>query len=118
MKNKPALISSQEKVKIEVLRIKGMHCAGCAANIERSLKKITGIIEASVNFATEKACIKWEPRNLKLSDIKNAIIKMGFTPVEAEEKSEKEKNELAIMARDLIFAAAAVIPLFYIAMVP
>ncbi|MCL2706336.1 MAG: copper-translocating P-type ATPase, partial [Spirochaetaceae bacterium] len=41
-----------------------------------------------------------------------------FTPVEAEEKSEKEKNELAIMARDLIFAAAAVIPLFYIAMVP
>ncbi|MCL2481721.1 MAG: heavy metal translocating P-type ATPase, partial [Spirochaetaceae bacterium] len=118
MKNKSASISSQEKTKTEILRIKGMHCAGCAANIERTLKKTTGILEISVNFATEKACIKWEPRDLKLSDIKNAIIKIGFTPVEAEEKSNKEIKELVSKTRELIIAAAAVIPLFYIAMVP
>ena len=118
MKNKIASIPSQEKAKTEVLRIKGMHCAGCAANIERTLKKTTGILEISVNFATEKACITWEPDTLKLFDIKNAIIKIGFTPVEAEEKSEKENKELVSKTRELIIAAAAVIPLFYIAMVP
>jgi len=37
------------------LPIGGMTCANCAANIERSLNKVTGIQEAVVNFASEQA---------------------------------------------------------------
>ena len=29
-----------------------MHCAGCANNVERTVRKLPGVIEASVNFAT------------------------------------------------------------------
>ena len=29
-----------------------MHCAGCANNVEKTVKKLPGVIEASVNFAT------------------------------------------------------------------
>ncbi len=121
MKDKPLPISSQNKIKTETLGIKGMHCASCAANIERSLKKIPGIDEIRVNLATEKAYIKWESDKLKLSDIKKAIIKTGFTPIEAEEKNEKEEREtkeLSSMTEDFVFAAITVIPLFYIAMAP
>ena len=40
--------------------IKGMHCASCVGVIERSLKKVDGIIDANVNLATEKATVTFE----------------------------------------------------------
>ena len=44
------------------LPITGMTCANCANTIERTLnKKVPGILEASVNFATEKATVKYIP---------------------------------------------------------
>ncbi|MCL2293372.1 MAG: heavy metal translocating P-type ATPase [Spirochaetes bacterium] len=121
MKNKYVLKTSHDKTKTEVLGIKGMHCASCAANIEKVLKKRGGIVEARVNFATGKIRVEWEPSKLKLFDIKKAITELGFTPVETEEKNEKEKREkqeLRAMTRDLIFSSVAVIPLSYIAMAP
>ena len=112
-----------QAIKTEIFGIEGLRCAGCAANAERTLKKIIGVVEVNVNFAAEKVTIKWEPDKLKLSDIKKTITEMGFTPVEPEErvrseKEKKEKKELASMLRDFILAAATVIPLFYIAMAP
>ncbi len=48
---------SEQKV---TLPITGMSCANCAANIERALyKKTTGIVTASVNFATERLMAKY-----------------------------------------------------------
>lgn len=50
----------------------GMHCASCAKNIERLVRKIPGITEVNVNFATEKAqilatgSVPWEEINTKL----------------------------------------------------
>ncbi|MFQ5674890.1 MAG: cation transporter, partial [bacterium] len=43
-----------EKPKIS-LRIEGMHCAGCAQAVEKSLKNVPGVQTARVNLATEKA---------------------------------------------------------------
>lgn len=40
------------------LNISGMHCASCAVNIERALKKTKGVASANVNLATEKATIE------------------------------------------------------------
>ena len=44
----------------KILKIKGMHCASCATLIERKLKKVPGIINANVNYATEKASVEFE----------------------------------------------------------
>jgi Cu+-exporting ATPase len=40
--------------KREQYMVSGMSCAACAARIEKSLKKLEGVLEATVNFATEK----------------------------------------------------------------
>ncbi|MDX9800213.1 MAG: heavy metal translocating P-type ATPase [Spirochaetia bacterium] len=105
----------------EVLGIKGMHCASCAANVEKSVRKIPGIKDINVNLTDERADIWWESGKVRISDIREAITKAGYIPVELEESDEKEmrKNrELKEMIRDFIISAAAAIPLFYIAMAP
>ena len=43
------------------LPIKGMHCANCSSTMERNLKKLAGVAEANVNYATEKATVIYDP---------------------------------------------------------
>lgn len=62
-----------------ILDIEGMHCASCAANIERGLKTQKGILQVSVNFATRKAMIDFDEKILNDHDIKKAIEKTGYT---------------------------------------
>jgi len=42
------------------LKIEGMTCSACAKAVERSSKKLDGVIEANVNFATEKLTINYD----------------------------------------------------------
>ncbi|OGZ05375.1 MAG: ATPase [Candidatus Lloydbacteria bacterium RIFCSPLOWO2_01_FULL_50_20] len=95
--------------------VKGMHCASCVVMIERSLKKVDGVSSATVNLATEKATVTYDP--LKVSDEKlsSAVSNVGYQAIvneeirtEDEEKEEKEK-ELRDLRRkvavSLIFGA-------------
>lgn len=66
------------------LRIRGMHCASCAVNIEKVLKKQKGIHEASVNYASEKARVKFDPSQAKREDMEKAISDMGYEAVSEE----------------------------------
>jgi len=59
--------------------LKGMHCASCAANIEDSLRKISGVSGASVNFATEKAYIDYDPNKVGSADLVQAIKDTGYS---------------------------------------
>ncbi len=43
------------------LPVTGMHCANCSTTIERNLKKLPGVVEANVNYATEKAMVILDP---------------------------------------------------------
>ena len=61
-----------------VLKIKGMHCANCALTIEKNIKKLEGVEEANVSFASEKAMVSFDPRKLDISAIEEAIIKSGY----------------------------------------
>ncbi len=63
--------------------VTGMTCANCAMNIERSVKKLKGVIEASVSFASEQAFVTFDSQVLKISDIIEKIKKAGFTPAHA-----------------------------------
>ena len=60
------------------LPITGMTCANCAANIERVVKKLDGVTDASVNFAAENAAVSFDPRQLQLQDVVEKIHKSGF----------------------------------------
>jgi len=58
--------------------VSGMTCANCAMNIERTLKKLPGIREAAVNFASEQAGVTFDDASVSVPDIVGAISKAGF----------------------------------------
>lgn len=61
--------------------IEGMHCANCATSVERALRTLDGVHAISVNAATGKARVDWDPAKLTLRPIFEAIRKLGFRPV-------------------------------------
>ncbi|MGH4139916.1 heavy metal translocating P-type ATPase [Clostridium sp.] len=106
----------------KTLKLEGMTCAACAKNIERVSKKLPGVDDANVNFATEKLTISFEPSLIRTSDIKKAIEKAGYKALEDEsnvdmDKEKKEKEIKALWNRFLISAIFGV-PLLLVAMVP
>jgi len=65
-----------------VLKINGMSCASCATTIEKSLKKVTGVVNANVNYASEKAIIEFaETQRVNKSDLVNAVKEAGYNVV-------------------------------------
>lgn len=70
-----------KKIKIT---IEGMHCASCASNIERALKKIKGVKEVSISIMTKKGFVEAED-SVNREDVKNAVSKVGYKVVEVEE---------------------------------
>lgn len=63
--------------------IDGMHCASCASNIERSLKKVQGVNSVAVSMMTRKAIIEVDE---KVSDeeLKHAVKRAGYEVKEIE----------------------------------
>ncbi|HEX6481701.1 MAG TPA: heavy metal translocating P-type ATPase [Ktedonobacteraceae bacterium] len=69
-------ISPQKEAEVEsraVFEIEGMTCATCAMRIEKGLKKVPGVMDASVNLATEKATVTYDP---SLADIEQMVQKV------------------------------------------
>jgi len=106
------------------LNILGMHCASCAAGAQKAISKLDGVVSASVNIATEKAVVVFDPSSVKLSMIKQAVSDAGF---KAEESGEnitvdqdalRKQREIRILWTKFIIAAAFSVPLLYFAMGP
>ncbi|MBW1676212.1 MAG: copper-translocating P-type ATPase [Deltaproteobacteria bacterium] len=58
--------------------VTGMTCANCALNIERGIKKLAGITEANVNFATEQASVSFDPDEIQIQDVVEKIHDAGY----------------------------------------
>jgi Cu+-exporting ATPase len=114
----------------ETLLVGGMTCAACSARVERALRKLEGIQSASVNLATEKATVVYDSRFLRLSSIKEAVERAGYTVLEPPspallaqtgavdgDKLRKEK-EIKILWIKFIVASSLALPLLYVAMAP
>jgi len=109
--------------KIE-LPLTGMTCANCASNIERALnKKIPGIVNASVNFATERASIEYVPAVSPLDDIVEAIKKAGYGAIPPDETLDQEDaesvaraDEIKDQTRKFVVGLIFSLPLFILSM--
>jgi Cu+-exporting ATPase len=77
------------------LAIIGMTCANCAATIERALNKVDGVLEATVNFANEKASVHYVVGTVGRADLVAAVRKAGYDVVEAQDEAELEDAEAA-----------------------
>ena len=83
------------------LPIRGMTCANCAMTIERVLRKLPGVVEANVNFASERVSVEYIPTAVNLAEIKKAIADAGYEVVEAAEEEELEDAEGAAREREI-----------------
>lgn len=61
------------------LPITGMSCANCAMNIERTVKKLDGVAEVSVNFAAEQATVTYDDSQTKLPEVIKKVQDIGFS---------------------------------------
>ena len=63
--------------KIEI-PVSGMHCASCVNNVEQYLKRLKGVQSAAVNLATEKALIEYDPGQITVPEIVQAVNDAGY----------------------------------------
>ena len=77
-----------------ILKIGGMTCVNCVKTIEKALKKLDGIIDATVNLSAEKAYATYNSKTVTISEMKKAIEDAGYQYLgfEGEEKEELEKT--------------------------
>ena len=69
-----------KKVKIN---IEGMHCASCAGNIERSLKKVSGVSEVNVSVIGKKAFVEVDEK-VPEEELKKAVARAGYRTISIE----------------------------------
>ena len=77
--NSTAIVSpSQMEQSQTVLALEGMTCAACAMRIEKGLKKIAGVKDASVNFATEQATVTYAPLETTVEQMNQKVEMLGY----------------------------------------
>jgi len=116
----------ERKDKEVAIPVSGMTCAACAKAIERAVGKVSGVSSVAVNFATEKAAVKYDPAVARLSEIKQAIVKAGYTPLALEgtgrngpavdEHRAAKEREIRVLWAKFTVSAVFAIPLLYVAM--
>ena len=135
----PAMISAQDATVQVIERVEragykiptttielpliGMTCANCANTIERRLNKTDGVIEASVNYASEKATVTYAPGSVTRADLVAAVRQAGYDVVETSGDEELVDAEAAAREAEvrhqekrLIVGLTFTIPLFLLSM--
>lgn len=101
--------------------VTGMTCSACSSRVEKSIRNLSGVQNASVNLLTNSMQVTFDGDKLKDSDIVNAVRSAGYDAFSAEqEKPAGEKpaagDETRQMKQRLILSFAFLIPLMYLAM--
>jgi Cu+-exporting ATPase len=113
--------SSAPQARVE-LEIGGMTCASCAARIEKRLNRLDGV-EASVNYATEKAVVH-VPAGFQPQALIDEVVKTGYSaslpapPDEPDADASTADPELTALRRRVIGAALLSLPVILLSMIP
>ncbi|HEX2128475.1 MAG TPA: heavy metal translocating P-type ATPase [Solirubrobacterales bacterium] len=113
-------MAATETTRVE-LPVEGMTCASCANRIERKLNKLEGV-EATVNFATQKAAVDYDAGLVDPQELLGAVEAAGYRaelPAEQPKPAEPEEHgELRTLRNRLIVSAVLSVPIFAMAMIP
>ena len=84
------------------LPVRGMHCAACVNKVEGALAGVPGVETASVNLATERATIDFDPSRVAVDALQTAVAKAGYelAPTPIARGSEAEDRERAARAEE------------------
>ncbi|WP_372791759.1 heavy metal translocating P-type ATPase, partial [Paraconexibacter sp.] len=100
-----------------------MTCASCANRIERKLNKLDGV-EATVNYATEKAAVTFDDATVSPDDLVAAVRAAGYeaavpsTGAPTDGAGEEPEDPTAALRRRLIVSAILSVPVFLLSMIP
>ncbi len=120
-----------KSVQTLTLPVEGMTCASCVARVEKVLKNVDGVENATVNLASEKVTFSFDPNKANLSQLAAIVDKAGYTlllptpavsqntadtsdPTPAETHKEQAYRKLK---SDFLFSAALTLPIMFISMV-
>ncbi|TET55316.1 MAG: copper-translocating P-type ATPase [Anaerolineales bacterium] len=105
------------------LAVTGMTCANCGLAVERALKGVPGVVEATASFATERSAVEYVPGVASVEALVRAIEAAGYGVLSAPEEEQLEDVEAAarvaeIAAQTRLFwvGAAFTLPLFLLSM--
>lgn len=117
-----ALSSQPEERKDENQRMSlslfGMHCSSCATLIERSLRKVPGVKQASVNFAAEKALVTFDENVVQVKTLISAVSKAGYRAEQVDAKDteyerRKREKEISSYWSKFLFSFVLSVPMLY-----
>jgi Cu+-exporting ATPase len=106
---------------VVTLGLVGMTCVNCAQSIEQALWNVDGVLWANVNFAAEKAVVRYNPEVATVAMLKKAVSDAGYQAVSADrpdgdterEARERESRRLRFL---LIFSFSLAIPIFILSL--
>lgn len=113
-----ASLQTNNKSERTNLIISGMHCSSCAAIIERQLKKVSGVSEAKVNFAAEKASIVYDSGVTKVEDLIGAVEKAGYKGMlssseDSQTQTVRQQAEIKHQLHKFIISLILSLPMMY-----
>ena len=104
----------------KIFHVTGMRCAGCAANVERTVKKLSGVAEVYVSIATGTMSLEMDPSRITPEEIAEAVRKAGFgaelVTQETRNKDVVEEEETPAYFRCFLTALVFGVLLCYAAM--
>ncbi|MBY5707596.1 copper-translocating P-type ATPase [Rhizobium leguminosarum] len=111
----------EAKIETQEFLVEGMTCASCVSRVERALKAVPGVTQASVNLATEKATIRYVSGATTSAAISAAIRNAGYESkttvnVATEDQEDRRDVEIRSLARQLLLSAVLTLPLFVVEM--
>ncbi|QYN43480.1 copper-translocating P-type ATPase [Gilliamella sp. ESL0441] len=95
--------------------VEDMSCASCVSRVEKAIKKVDGVIDVSVNLATEKATVKANS-NVNLATLMSAVDKAGYhavkmTDQQTHAKDTEKQASLWPIVVSILFAIPFVLPM-------
>ena len=91
--------------------VEGMHCASCVGKVEAELRRVPGVLDASVNLAAGEARVRAVAGAVSDDMIADAVARAGYRLSRALSVSESPPDEAAPWKRRFVFAAAFTIPI-------
>ena len=104
---------------IQNLPVEGMTCAACVARVEKSLKKIGGISNATVNLAAETVRLEYDVEQVSLESIAQSLHESGYDLIikkEPDNVSERLLEREIDIRRDFFISLACSLPVLILSM--
>jgi Cu+-exporting ATPase len=93
--------------------VRGLHCASCVANLEKSLLAHPAVSAAVVNLAQESAYVQYDAAQADRADIFAVVTAAGYQPVEEESTAAGDVHRLNIQRNWFIFSLLASLPIMF-----